>query len=480
MTGDRSELPPPVDEPTVPSADERFQRLYAEGPGEAIRQRGPFSRPFGRLLSYLTHPLRDHQRRIDLTLLDASHQALGASHQALGVSQEALGAGHEALDASHGVAAQAEQVREVAVAAQGQAREATELAAQAVAEAMLVREVIGSVADTSTAFHRRTEDLEVRLDVAVSLNDELSLAVDAFRGDVQADRRSVEASQSHLEELERIKRSLVASTEELSRTTITLAEELADMRSEVLRQREAAERMDFIYRDLLSTPFMTRADGLRMEDAQGSPVLGYRGGWRSPPMFAGFEQIFRGDEAMVRYRQRGYVDILGDSPPVVDLGAGRGEMVELLGEAGVPATGVDLDPDMADHARAKGLAMECLDAFEYLDKQPDGSIGSVFSAQFIEHLPGERLISLIRLSHRKLAPGGLFVAETVNPHSPRALKAFWMDLTHAHPIFPEALVAWCGLVGFSEATVHFPLGSGDLDADLPTQGEYAVVARKGP
>lgn len=94
---------------------------------------------------------------------------------------------------------------------------------------------------------------------------------------------------------------------------------------------------------------------------------------------------------------------------------------------------------MADHARAKGLSTECLDAFEYLDKQPDGSIGSVFSAQFIEHLPGERLISLIRLSHRKPAPGG------------------------------------GGVLG---GTVHFPLGSGDLDADLPTQGEYALVARK--
>ena len=178
--------------------------------------------------------------------------------------------------------------------------------------------------------------------------------------------------------------------------------------------------------------------------------------------------------------QRGYVDVLRGSAPVVDLGAGRGEMLELLAEAGVPATGVDLDPDMADHVRVKGLPMECLDAFDYLDKQPDGSIGSVFSAQFIEHLPGERLISLIRLSYRKLAPGGLFVAETVNPHSPRALKAFWMDLTHAHPIFPEALVAWCGLAGFSEATVHFPLGTGDLDGDLATQGEYAVVARKAP
>lgn len=53
------------------------------------------------------------------------------------------------------------------------------------------------------------------------------------------------------------------------------------------------------------------------------------------------------------------------------------------------------------------------------------------------------------MSHGKLAPGGLSVAETVKPDSPRALKAFWMDLTQAHPIFSEALVDWCGLAGFS-------------------------------
>jgi 2-polyprenyl-3-methyl-5-hydroxy-6-metoxy-1,4-benzoquinol methylase len=459
MTGDGSGSPPPPGDPPVASPDQRFRRLYAEGPGRAGTKQSWFSRPFGRLLAHLTHPLRDHQRKIDLALLDASHQALDTSHEA---------------------AAETEQVREEAVAAQGQALEATELAAQAVAEATSLREVIGSVADTSTAFHRRTEDLEVRLDVAVSLNDELSLAVDALRSDVQADDLAAVASQNHLEELERIKGSLVASTEELFRTTIALAQEVADIRSEIVAQREAAGRMEFIYRDLTSMPFMTRADGLRVEDGQGRQVMGYREGWHSPPMSLGFEQTFRGDETMIRDRQRGYVDLLRHAGPVVDLGAGRGEMLELLAEAGVPAIGVDLDPDLADHARAKGLAMECLDAFEYLDKQPDGSLGSVFSAQFIEHLSGQQLISLIRLTHRKLAAGGLMVAETVNPHSPRALKAFWIDLSHAHPIFPESLVVWCGLAGFTEATVHFPLGSGDLDADLPTQGEYAVVARKAP
>lgn len=457
MTPDASE--------SAPSAGERFERLYAEGPGDAARKGGVLARPFHRMMVFLTHPIRVHQREIDLALLDASQEA----------------------------AAGTAQTRDVAAAAQAQAAAAAEVASRAALEAKLAREATGSVADIAAIFHRRTEDLEVRLAVAMSLNDELSLTVDSFRSDLGTTRSDlgttrsdVETAQGRFEEFkidfEEFKIDVVTSigglTEELARTTSALSKEIGDIRDELLRQRDVIENMEFIYRDLTSTLFMTRPDRLRVEDTQGTEVMGYRGEWRSEPMYAGFEEVFRGDEAMIRDRQRGYVEVLRNSAPVVDLGAGRGEMLELLADAGVQAIGVDLDPDMAGHLRAKGLEMESIDAFEYLDKQPDGTIGSIFSAQFIEHLGGEQLVSLIRLAYCKLAPGGLFVAETVNPHSPRALKAFWVDLTHAHPIFPETLVVWCGLAGFSEATVHFPLGTGDLDTDLRSQGEYAVIARK--
>jgi hypothetical protein len=38
------------------------------------------------------------------------------------------------------------------------------------------------------------------------------------------------------------------------------------------------------------------------------------------------------------------------------------------------------------------------------------------------------------------------------------------------------MLALCRLAGFDAARVMFPLGSEDLDADLRTCGEYAVVA----
>jgi O-antigen chain-terminating methyltransferase len=133
---------------------------------------------------------------------------------------------------------------------------------------------------------------------------------------------------------------------------------------------------------------------------------------------------------------------------------------------------------MIARCREKGLAVEQAEAVSYLEAQPDGSLGVVFSAQVIEHLSYEELVSYFQLAERKLARGGLFIAETVNPHSIQAFKAFWVDPTHRAPIFPEVAVTLARLYGFESAYVFFPLGTGELEIDRRTQGEYAVVARR--
>ena len=114
----------------------------------------------------------------------------------------------------------------------------------------------------------------------------------------------------------------------------------------------------------------------------------------------------------------------------------------------------------------------------YLHEQQEGSIGAVFSAQVIEHLEYEDLVRFHEEAYRALQSGGVLIAETVNPHSIRAFKSFWTDLTHRVPIFPEVAVMLCLAAGFSEAHVLFPNGTGQLEVDRWSQGEYAVIARK--
>ena len=153
-------------------------------------------------------------------------------------------------------------------------------------------------------------------------------------------------------------------------------------------------------------------------------------------------------------------------------------MLALLVAAGVDATGVDLDPSMVERGRARGLPLHLGDAVQHLQEQEPGTLGAVVSFQFIEHVSLSDLEEVFRLSHRALRPGGLLVAETVNPHSARALKAFWLDLTHRHPVFPEATLMLAKGAGFDAAEIFFPHGTDDFEGNRTSQGEYALVARK--
>jgi SAM-dependent methyltransferase len=217
----------------------------------------------------------------------------------------------------------------------------------------------------------------------------------------------------------------------------------------------------------------------RFQAPVGGTVLGYREGVDAGGgTYLSFEEVFRGPEERVRERQRVYLELLAGQAPVLDVGCGRGELLDLLGERGVSARGVDLDPGMVERCRGKGHDVQLGDANEYLTAVADGTLGAVFSAQVIEHLPYDDLVRFMQISLAKLASGGLFVAETVNPHAPHALKTFWVDPTHQHPVFPEVALVLSRAMGFGSAYVFHPLGTGHVDGDRYVESEYAIVARK--
>jgi SAM-dependent methyltransferase len=221
----------------------------------------------------------------------------------------------------------------------------------------------------------------------------------------------------------------------------------------------------------------------RFDAGLGGQVVGFRGAAADAgaEVYVAFEDFFRGSEELIRERQLAYMPLLSDHGPVLDIGCGRGEMLELLRDRGIEAAGVDLDPAMVEHCRDKGLErVQVADAVDYLEATEAGSLGAVFAAQVIEHLPYPSLLRFLRASRRALAPSGLLVAETVNPHAPQALKHFWIDPTHQHPLFPEVMVALCRLTGFAAAFVWHPQGSGDPDRDRAEQLDYAVVAEAPP
>jgi O-antigen chain-terminating methyltransferase len=122
-----------------------------------------------------------------------------------------------------------------------------------------------------------------------------------------------------------------------------------------------------------------------------------------------------------------------------------------------------------------GLPVKLADASDYLEAEPDQSIGSIFASQVVEHLSLEELQRLLRLALLKLKTNGLFIAETINPHNLAAMKTFWVDLTHRQPIFPEVALTLCATAGFGSAYVFAP-GYDDFEAARFHSPSYAVVA----
>lgn len=175
-----------------------------------------------------------------------------------------------------------------------------------------------------------------------------------------------------------------------------------------------------------------------------------------------FEDRFRGPEEEIRTRQEVYVPFFRETPaaaaaagPVLDAGCGRGEFLELLGAAGIAATGVDSNGAMVARCRAKGLDVRQGDLFDELRGRGDASLAGLFAAQVVEHLSIAELAELLRLARRKVATGGALVLETINPESVWAMRWFWNDPTHVRPVPATTLEALARGAGFASSGIRW-------------------------
>ncbi len=227
------------------------------------------------------------------------------------------------------------------------------------------------------------------------------------------------------------------------------------------------------------SPYVAEGTLELLEHERTGTVLGYSGrrSWRDPAQ--ALVDVFRGPESRVRDLQSVYLPLLDGREPVLDAGCGRGEFLDLARDAGLEVRGVDADPALVEQCRAKGHQVECEEVNPYLQGVPDQSLGVLFSAQMIEHLPYRDLVRFLELGARKLKPDGLLIAETVNVHLIEGFKTFWLDPTHMTQAFPETLLVLCQAAGFDSAYAFHPFGVGDFERDRLTQPTFAVVASKG-
>ncbi|MHC5039894.1 MAG: sulfatase-like hydrolase/transferase, partial [Planctomycetota bacterium] len=269
--------------------------------------------------------------------------------------------------------------------------------------------------------------------------------------------------------LEGLKESLTAFQQEM-RASITSTSDRID------RFRTETEEAIFSLRAFLSQT-ADRVSGLHqilegMKESAG----------KSPPAgideiasfdYFSFENQLRGREEEIKERQLKYLPYFQGKGNVIDIGCGRGEFLEICKEEGIPAKGVDGNEGMVARCREKGLAVERAEGLTYLETLPDASLGGIFCAQVIEHLPVRVLGRFVETCQRKLKVGGVAVFETVNPHCELAFRMFFADPTHEKPVFPEFLKILMEGAGFREIEMLFSsLVPGKEEDEVPEHDRH--------
>jgi O-antigen chain-terminating methyltransferase len=212
--------------------------------------------------------------------------------------------------------------------------------------------------------------------------------------------------------------------------------------------------------------------------------------------YRAFEDEHRGSRELISDRLKVYLPFVAPlkeaslPAPILDIGCGRGEWLELLIDHGFNAMGIDLDLGMLEACRERSLPAEQGDALSVLKSKADASLAAVTAFHVVEHIPFESLQELVSEAIRVLIPGGLLILETPNSENMAVgTSGFYMDPTHERPI-PHLLLSFLvEHLGFARwkllrlqepAELHSPDRVIDLMSVLAgVSPDYSIIGQKG-
>ncbi|HTU45275.1 MAG TPA: methyltransferase domain-containing protein [Bryobacteraceae bacterium] len=178
-------------------------------------------------------------------------------------------------------------------------------------------------------------------------------------------------------------------------------------------------------------------------------------------LYTSFEDTFRGSREEIKSRQSVYLpllkqhDIGSKQMPILDLGCGRGEWLELLREHDLHAIGLDSNEAMIELCKAIDLEVIQGQALPYLGTMPDASVGAVTAFHMVEHMPFDAVMALVDEMLRVLKSGGLLIVETPNPENLLvAAHTFYLDPTHLKPLPSAMLRFFVEARGFCDVDVR--------------------------
>jgi len=334
--------------------------------------------------------------------------------------------------------------------------------------------------DHSEATHKQVQDLQARLGSietdwrgeVSALQTRLESIESGWRSELAAVRKALDPvaarAASADEAGQRLEKELLSQVKRLEAAQASLQTELA--RLDGLDLQTGLARIDGL--DARIRPVEELLAAEREEQSAQTESL--------DAIYAAFEDRFRGSRELILSRVEPYLDDLREAgagtreAPVLDLGCGRGEWLELLRDTQMHARGVDLNRLFVESCRGRGFDVEHADVLLALRRLPECSVGAITSMHLVEHLPFETVIALLDEAKRVLRPGGLLLLETPNPENLLVgACTFYTDPTHRNPIPPETLRWIVEARGFhgvriKRLTIGRELGRLDpVAADLP-------------
>jgi 2-polyprenyl-3-methyl-5-hydroxy-6-metoxy-1,4-benzoquinol methylase len=245
-------------------------------------------------------------------------------------------------------------------------------------------------------------------------------------------------------------------TRETLTTASTLAARFEDLAAQFSRLTEqlAMVRREVTFQQRQLTRFAVPTADQPPESAPA--VLTHR----FDALYAALEDVCRGNrEAMIErltpYVERLIVAGAGlPDKPVIDIGCGQGEWLELLRREGLSAYGIDINRVMVERCTARGLDARPADVMAHLRGLEDVSRGAVTAFHVVEHLPFATLIDLLDESLRILIPGGTLILETPNPETLRVgATTLYQRPNRNNPLMPETLKCIVEHRGFNDIEI---------------------------
>jgi SAM-dependent methyltransferase len=367
---------------------------------------------------------------------------------------QALEAHSHAIEASIGEASASAAARMDAQMVELNRLSAQLLAAQALASEQLVeaqQQAAAAAAGLRARIDRLQRESEQQLASLQSESTRLAHVlsqIDPARHAAQIESRLAEFEARQTQQLDELRSAL--STQRCD--GVAVGEAMAGLLSGASAQARQLQELRADMKQLHAAHAAMADDGGRSSDTDAAALDAF---------YVEFENRFRGSREVIQQRARYYLPMIescqvdGDDSPVLDLGCGRGEWLQVLREAGHRAYGIDGNQAMVEHCQQHGLEALQIDGIAHLRSLPAESIRAVSAMHLIEHLDFRTLLALLDESLRVLRPGGLLLLETPNPENVHVGSCnFYMDPTHRNPLPPLLTQYLAESRGFTGAEIH--------------------------